>query len=277
MMVAVLRNQWVLIWGEASRAICLSDIDAQCLLQPGLAWGVVLRTFSNNFMTTEICFLKCVAKCQPRGVTAKDVCRRSWLLKRILLCHCDPIVPPVPLREAARRAASEQNNNSGMTRQEVNVLYNSKALRSCKCSIWTQDTQESRIKNTIFWCKCYFSYHFLDIFKRLWYPEVAAFEKDHLTLYLNKVLASDRLKISRKEEDSTLRLVAAAAAYISVLYRGRVSRTWFQQDSSSPTSSLVWRQHSWLKISFPSTWSFGWRTRCASCFTVFSGFRFLCK
>ena len=84
----------------------------------------------------------------------------------------------------------------------------------------------------------YFSYHFLDIFKRLWYPEVAAFEKDHLTLYLNKVLASDRLKISRKEEDSTLRLVAAAAAYISVLYRGQVSWTCFQQDSSSPSSSL---------------------------------------
>eukprot|EP00434_Breviolum_minutum_P029498 symbB.v1.2.026084.t1/scaffold2508.1/size77433/4 len=52
---------------------------------------------------------------------------------------------------------------------------------------------------------------------------VAAFQMGHLTLCLNEVLGSDTLKISRKEEDSTLRLVAAAAAYISVLYRGRVS------------------------------------------------------
>ena len=55
MIVAVLRNQWVLIWGEASRAIYLSDIDAQCLLQPGLA-GCCFAKISNNSRTTEICF-----------------------------------------------------------------------------------------------------------------------------------------------------------------------------------------------------------------------------
>ena len=54
MMVAVLRNHWVLIWGEASRTICLSDIDAQCLLQPGLA-GCCFANISNNFRTTESC------------------------------------------------------------------------------------------------------------------------------------------------------------------------------------------------------------------------------
>ena len=58
MMVAVLRNHWVLIWGEASRAICLSDNDAQCLLQPGLA-GCCFAKISNNFRTTEVC-LWCV-------------------------------------------------------------------------------------------------------------------------------------------------------------------------------------------------------------------------
>ena len=79
---------------------------------------------------------------------------------------------------------------------------------------------------------CFFFHSFF------WYPEVSAFQKGHLTLYLNEVLGSDTMKISRKEEDSTLRLVAAAAAYISVLYRGQVSWTWFQQDSSSPSSSL---------------------------------------
>jgi len=52
---------------------------------------------------------------------------------------------------------------------------------------------------------------------------VTAFQKGHLTLCLNEVLGSDTMKISRKEEDCTLRLVAAAAAYISVLYRGQVS------------------------------------------------------
>eukprot|EP00434_Breviolum_minutum_P040609 symbB.v1.2.036088.t1/scaffold5017.1/size46094/3 len=52
---------------------------------------------------------------------------------------------------------------------------------------------------------------------------VTAFQKGHLTLCLYEVLGSDTMKISRKEEDSTLRLVAAAAAYISVLYRGQVS------------------------------------------------------
>ena len=70
-----------------------------------------------------------------------------------------------------------------------------------------------------------------------WYPEVTAFQKGHLTLCLYEVLGSDTMKISRKEEDSTLRLVAAAAAYISVLYRGQVSWTLFQQDSSRPSSS----------------------------------------
>ena len=72
-----------------------------------------------------------MAKCQQRGVTAKDVCRRSWLLQRILLCHCDPIVPAVPVREAAHSAASEQNHNSGMTTHTAKVVY-SKALCSCK-------------------------------------------------------------------------------------------------------------------------------------------------
>jgi len=52
---------------------------------------------------------------------------------------------------------------------------------------------------------------------------VTAFQKGHLTLCLYEVLGSDTMKISRKEKDCTLRLVAAAAAYISVLYRGRVS------------------------------------------------------
>ena len=70
-----------------------------------------------------------------------------------------------------------------------------------------------------------------------WYPEVTAFQKGHLTLCLNEVLGSDTMKISRKEEDCTSRLVAAAAAYISVLYRGQVSWTCFQQDSSHPSSS----------------------------------------
>ena len=78
--------------------------------------------------------LMCVAKCQPRGVTAKDVCRRSWLLQRILLCHCDPIVPPVPLRETAHSAASEQNHISGMTAHTAKVLYK-KVLCPCKFSI----------------------------------------------------------------------------------------------------------------------------------------------
>ena len=98
--------------------------------------------------------------------------------------------------------------------------------------------------NTRFWSKCQFFYIqatldtcFASLFFILWYPEVAAFQKGHLTLCLNEVLGSDTLKISRKEEDCTLRLVAAAAAYISVLYRGRVSWTWFQQVSSRPSSS----------------------------------------
>ena len=58
--VTAWRNQqwWHLIWGEASRAICLSDTDAQCLLQPGLA-GCCFAQFFNNFRTTEIC-LWCV-------------------------------------------------------------------------------------------------------------------------------------------------------------------------------------------------------------------------
>ena len=207
--------------------------------------GVVSQKFSNNFRTTDICFLTCVAKCQPRGVTAKDICRRSWLLQRILLCHCDPIVPPVPLWEAARRAASEQNHNSGMTTHTVKVLYNSVL---CPCQFFDLNTSCRRtqvlIQVSIFHLciqttldTCFAS--FLLIF---WYPEVTAFQKGHLTLCLNEVLGSDTMKISRKEGDSTLRLVAAAAAYISVLYRGQVSWTCFQKDSFCPSSSLAWRQ-----------------------------------
>ena len=83
---------------------------------------------------TEKLFLTRVAKCQQRGVTAKNVCRRSWLLQRILLCHCDPIVPAVPLREAAHRAASEQNHSGGLTIHTAKVLYK-KVLCSCNFSI----------------------------------------------------------------------------------------------------------------------------------------------
>ena len=187
-----------------------------------------------------------MAKCQPRGVTGKDICRRSRLLQRILLCHCDPIVPAVPLWEAARRAASEQNHNSGMTTHTVKVLYNS-VLCSCKFSIWTRAVEEYKL-----WSKFQSFFHlciqttldtcFASFLLIFWYPEVAAFQKGHLTLCLNEVLGSDTMKISRKEEDSTLRLVAAAAAYISVLYRGQVSWTCFRKDSFCPSSSLAWRQ-----------------------------------
>ena len=184
--------------------------------------------------------MTCVAKCQQRGVTAKDVCRRSWLLQRILLCHCDPIVPAVPLWEAARSAASEQNHNGGMTTDTEKVLDNSVLV------LVTFRFEHKLQKNTsidpsfnlslvyssdfghmlCFFFSCFF-----------WYLEVSAFQKGHLTLCLYEVLGSDTMKISRKEEDCTLRLVAAAAAYISVLYRGRVSWTCFQKDSSRPSSS----------------------------------------
>ena len=60
------------------------------------------------------------------------------------------------------------------------------------------------------------------------------------------------MKISRKEENCTLRLVAAAAAYISVLYRGRVSWTCFQQDSFCSASSPAWRQHSFADWTCPT-------------------------
>ena len=170
-----------------------------------------------------------MAKCQQRGVTAKNVCRRSWLLQRILLCHCDPIVPAVPLWEAAHSAASEQNHSGGMTTHTAKGLYK-KVLYP-----WKFRFEHKTQKNARFWSKFQFLYNlyiqvtldtcFASFLLIFWYPEVTAFQKGHLTLCLNEVLGSDTMKISRKEEDSTLRLVAAAAAYISVLYRGRVSWT----------------------------------------------------
>ena len=113
----------------------------------------------------------------------------------------------------------------------------------CQFSIWTQAVEEHKIliQVSIFLSLLYSndSGHMLCLFSPsiFWYPEVTAFQKGHLTLCLYEVLGSDAMKISRKEEDCTLRLVAAAAAYISVLYRGQVSWTWFQQDSFHPSSS----------------------------------------
>ena len=204
----------------------------------GCCFANIFQQLSNDW---SLFFDVCFSMCQPRGVTAKDVCRRRWILQRILLCHCDPIVPPVSLWEAAHSAAREQNHNSGMTTHTVKVLYIS-VLCPCQFSIWTQAVEEHK-----FWSKFQSFFHlciqttldtcFASFMVNFWYPEVTAFQKGHLTLCLNEVLGSDTMKISRKEEDCTLRLVAAAAAYISVLYRGQVSWTWFQQDSSRPSSS----------------------------------------
>ena len=110
--------------------------------------------FPTTFGRLNLFFDVCFSKCQPRGVTAKDVCRRSWLLQRILLCHCDPIVPAVPLREAAHSAASEQNHICGMTAHTVKVLYNTVQYFVLVKFQFKHKTQ----KNTRFWSKCQFFY-----------------------------------------------------------------------------------------------------------------------
>ena len=226
----------------------------------------------------------CAAKCQPRGVTAKDVCRRRWILQRILLCHCDPIVPPVPLWEAAHSAAREQNHNSGMTTHTVKVLYNS-VLCPCQFSIWTQDGEEHKmlIQVSIFLSLvysnksghmlCFFFHSFFGIlryrpFKRaIW----------RCTSTRSWVQIRWRFPGRRRTVPCVWlpRLQPTSLCYIvgGCLGPGFKRILFVHHLAQLEDKSFVCR----LKISYPCTWSLGLRTRCASCFTLFSGFRFHCK
>ena len=57
--------------------------------------------------------------------------------------------------------------------------------------------------------------------------QVAAKYQGDLSLWFHDVLDSTSQKISGKDEALARPLIAAASAYISVLYRGRVSGTFF--------------------------------------------------
>ena len=249
--------------------------------------------FRSNFPTTlgrlKFVFWRVWPSVNHRGVTAKDVCQCSWLLQRILLCHCDPIVPAVPLREAVRRSASEQNHNSGMTTHRskqfcttiklfvlVNVRFEHKTAEEHKILI-----QVSMFLS-------------LMSFKRLWTRALLLLWSSFLVSWGNGLSKGpfDAVPLRglgfRYDEDFQERggLYLAfgccgCSLHLCAISWAGVLDLAFERDSSRPSSrhtlkiAFLYR----LKISYPCTWSLGLRTRCAvhRASQFFFGFRFLCK